>query len=96
MNKEKVIEIIIEQIQNFFDSMSISEAVSPETYLIGRKSKLDSMGLVNVIIDIESCFMDNNYNISLTSEKAMSAENSPFKNVLTLSDFIYEQIENNE
>jgi hypothetical protein len=50
------------------------------------------MGLVNVIIDIESRFLDEDIEVSLTSESAMSRRNSPFRTVETLADFIMEQI----
>ncbi len=84
--------IVIERVKSYFESMDIETEVNIETRLIGRNSQLDSMGLVNVIIDIEGCMMDNDLSVSLTSEKAMSAKNSPFKNIGTLSDFIYKQI----
>ena len=54
------------------------------------------MGLVNVIIDIESRFLDEGYEISLTSEKAMSRRNSPFRTISTLAEFIEEQVTANE
>ena len=54
---------------------------------------MDSMGLVNVVIDIESFFHAQGHKIALTSERAMSRKSSPFRSVSTLADFIVELIE---
>ena len=42
------------------------------------------MGLVALLIDIEDMLQDQDIHISLSDERAMSAANSPFKNVSTL------------
>lgn len=93
MNKEKIIATIIEVLNDYFETQEIDEKATKETALFGKDSILDSMGLVNVIIDIESRFLDEDIEISLTSESAMSRRNSPFRTVETLADFILEQVE---
>ena len=93
MEKQNVSDIIIESIKDYLETQDIQTEVNEDTALLGEKSILASMGLVNVIIDIESKFLDEGYEISLTSEKAMSRRNSPFRNIRTLGDFIYEQLE---
>jgi acyl carrier protein len=67
--------------------------ISDNTPLLGSDSVLDSIGLVNVIIDIESKFADEGIEISLTSAEAMSRRNSPFRKVVALVDFITESCE---
>lgn len=89
----KIKKMLIETINEYFESQSIEEKATEETVLFGRDSILDSMGLVNVIIDIESRLWDEDIEISLTSEKAMSRRNSPFRTVATLAEYIIEQIE---
>ena len=89
----KIIEILIEVINDYFESQDINDKANEQTVLFGKDSILDSMGLVNIIIDIESRFLDEDIEISLTSEKAMSRRNSPFRTVSTLADYIVEQIE---
>jgi acyl carrier protein len=60
-----------------------------DTCLFGRESKLDSLGLVNLIVDIEQRLSDGfGIEISLTDERAMSPEDSPFVNVKSLTDYI--------
>jgi len=62
--------------------------VSEETELYGSGGELDSMGLVAFLVDIEESFQDNNINISLSDERAMSQSHSPFRNVQSLTDYI--------
>lgn len=96
MNKEKINNVLVNTIQEYFDSQDFNEKANKNTVLFGKKSVLDSMGLVNVIIDIESRFLDEDIEISLTSESAMSRRNSPFRTVDTLADFIMEQLGDND
>ena len=92
MDKENIEKIIIEVINDCFETQIMDGSTTKDTALFGKDSILDSMGLVNVIIDIESRFLDEDIEISLTSESAMSRRNSPFRTVETLADFIMEQI----
>ena len=50
------------------------------------------MGLVNVIVDIETAFLDEDVELSLTSEAAMSGRISPFRSVGSLCNFIARQL----
>ena len=95
MEKEKIIANLTIVLDEYFESQEIDEHANENTVLFGKDSILDSMGLVNIIIDIESRFLDEDIEISLTSEKAMSRRNSPFRTVSTLADYIVEQIEEN-
>ncbi|HMS63746.1 MAG TPA: acyl carrier protein [Ignavibacteria bacterium] len=60
-----------------------------ETTLYGKNSLLDSLGLVNLIVEVEQRFQDEHeVTINLTDEKALSQKNSPFLSVKTLSEYI--------
>lgn len=97
MDKNQIRETVINALTEYLETQDIGAKVRDDTALMGDKSFLDSMGFVNVIIDIESKFLDKDIEISLTSEKVNSRKNSPFRNVLTLTNFISELIgENNE
>ncbi len=67
--------------------------VSDDTELYGTNGHLDSMGLVAFLIDIEESLLDNDIQISLSDERAMSQSNSPFKNVESLVNYIVTVIE---
>ena len=49
------------------------------------------MATVALIINIEQKFNEEfNKEITIASEKAVSAKNSPFKNISSLTDYIFE------
>lgn len=94
MEKNRIEEIVIGIITDYFDTkgVALTEAINKNTPLIGSNRLLDSMGLVNVIVDIETAFLDEDIEISLTSETAMSGRISPFRSVGSLCNFIARQI----
>lgn len=96
MEKNKINKILIETVNEYYESQDISEIANDNTVLFGKDSVLDSMGLVNVIVDIESKCLDEDIEISLMSEKAMSRRQSPFRTISTLAEFIEEQITTKE
>jgi len=95
MDKNQITEIVTNTIKDYLETQNIRIEINSNSALIGDNSLLDSMGLVNVIIDIESQFLDKDIEISLISEKAMSRKNSPFRTVSSLANFIHEKIEGN-
>jgi acyl carrier protein len=92
MDRMKIQEIVISVITDYCQSINNESIVSIETALIGSNRILDSMGLVNVIVDIEAAFLDEDIEITLTSEAAMSARISPFRSVGSLCNFIAKQL----
>jgi acyl carrier protein len=94
MNDTKNIEsIVINCISNYINAIGNNETiVTGNTILIGSEAILDSIGLVNVIVDIEGELSVNDINITLTSEKAMSRKVSPFRSVGSIVAFINECI----
>ena len=62
--------------------------ISETTELFGTDGRLDSMGLVGLLMDIEESMQDEGQEISLSDDRAMSQKNSPFKNVASLTDYI--------
>lgn len=92
MNKIQIQGIVTGCLKRYLESQNINLEVNENTELFGGKSVLDSMGLVNVIIDIESSFLDKGIEISLASEKAMSRRDNPFRTVKVISEFISEAI----
>jgi hypothetical protein len=91
MNNEKIFQLVKASLDELNEELGYSNlrAVSWETSIAGGQSSLDSLSLVRLIVDlemkIERAF---NKRILLADEKAMSARNSPFRNVTSLVDFI--------
>jgi acyl carrier protein len=92
MKLEKAINTLLDVINSYFETQGIMLKAMKDTALFGKESVLDSMGLVNVIVDIESHFLDEDLEISLISESAMSQRKSPFRTIETLAEFIIEQL----
>ena len=62
---------------------------STKTVLFGRDGKLDSLGLVTLLVIIEQNIEDEfNVNITIADERAMSQKHSPFRTVGSLADYI--------
>jgi D-alanine--poly(phosphoribitol) ligase subunit 2 len=62
---------------------------APGTVLFGREGKLDSLGLVTLIVGIEGKIRDTfGVAVTIADEKAFSQKNSPFRTIDTLSDYI--------
>lgn len=93
MNKEKIQQIIMDVLRDYCEQNEITvPELTPNTPLLGSKSVLDSLGLVSVIIDIETACNEQGADVSLASESAMSARISPFRSVGSLSNYIAEQL----
>jgi acyl carrier protein len=92
MDKQQVNNIVLDTIRNYCETNGITEELTMDTHLIGRTRIMDSMGLVNTIVDIETAFLDEDVEISLTSETAMSLRLSPFRTIGSLCDYIARQL----
>lgn len=89
----KIFEIVIDTINEFNEESDNKIDISSgrESKLFGSNSAVDSLELVNLIVEIEENISEKfNKNITITSEKAMSRYTSPFKNVGTITDYIEE------
>lgn len=62
---------------------------SPSTILFGKKSRLDSLGLVSLIVIIEQKLEEQlGVIITIADERAMSQPSSPFKTIESLVNYI--------
>ena len=93
MQRERIEEVVIAAFKDYMKEQDIEGEVHSDTSLVGSDAPVDSMGLVNVVMDIESTFHDQGHMITITSEGALSLEGSEFRTVSTLTDFIMELIE---
>ena len=85
------LKLIYESVDELNLDLESDEQIIKEesTTIFGNNSKLDSMGLVNLITIIEEKLEESTGNfISIADEKAMSLESSPFKTIGTLKDYI--------
>jgi acyl carrier protein len=98
MNTSQIEQIVKSILLTHCDSIDLKIEIDKNTPLIGSNRIFDSLGLVHFIVDVETAFLDENIELSLTSEIAMSSRISPFRSVGSLCNFIAKQlgIEENE
>jgi D-alanine--poly(phosphoribitol) ligase subunit 2 len=87
--KKDVLSLIYESLDelNTVHNLRLEKKLS--TIIFGPESELDSLGLVNFIVEIESRFNEKyGTTFSLTDEKALSQKNSPFRTVESLTDYL--------
>lgn len=93
MKKKKITEIVISTVSSLVETFPVDQqyTVDQNTILFGNGSKMDSLSLVSIIVDLESTFsLDYNIDISLTDDRAMTRKNSPFDSIKVLVDYIDE------
>ena len=89
--KEKIIEVLYSAIDEINELKPLEEQLekSLDTVLFGSSGKLDSLGLVNLIVTTEEKIEDEfDISITLADERAMSKSDSPFKTVESLVNYI--------
>ena len=91
LNKDAVHAIIFQALKNINDERGPDEQldIGLDTSLFGANAVLDSLALVSVIVDVEAAVSDaSGRDISLTDDRAMSQEVSPFSDVNSLTAYI--------
>ena len=88
---------IIKFLEEFLkEELEESIELSLDSRLFGGGGPLDSMALVNLVVDLEELIEDDyGKTITLADEKAMSRRTSPFSRVQNLIDYIQEQLNSN-
>jgi acyl carrier protein len=92
MTRQEIEEIVNGLLLDYCKKNLIKIELTKDTPLIGSSRILDSLGLVNLIVDIETAFLDEDIEISLASESAMSSRISPYRSVGSLCNFIAKQL----
>jgi len=90
-NRESIIRLIYEAIDEFNLQHPPEERLekSAESVLFGPSGRLDSLGLVDLILATEQKITEDlDVAVTLADEKAMSQKTSPFRTVGSLADYI--------
>ncbi len=92
--REDIETLLFSVIARAFEDATIDEdvqIVNTATVLFGEGAKIDSLTLVNIIVDLEDEISDRfGKAISLTDDDAVFREPSPYGTVATLRDYIIE------
>jgi len=93
MKKEIIKDIIVEALNHFYRSQKLTIEADEHTEIVGENSKVDSLSLVNLMVEIETKFIELNHEITLASDTALTHADTPMARVSTLVDYIYDQLE---
>jgi acyl carrier protein len=86
---------IIKFLEDFLkEELEETIELSLDSKLFGGGGPLDSMALVNLVVDLEELIEDDyGKTITLADEKAMSRRTSPFSRVQNLIDYVQEKLD---
>jgi acyl carrier protein len=91
INKERVVALIKRSVIE--QSPDAGEDIHDDAALFGDGGLLDSMGLVNVTLDVEQQINDDlGIDITIADDRAMSRKHSPFRTIGSLADYVIELI----
>jgi acyl carrier protein len=98
MERKQIAELIIQCLEEVLSEMDESDnpgnpdpaGLSESTPLLGRKSMLDSLALVTLIVSTEQTLKERQgISVTIVDERALSMEKSPFRTVGTLADYVW-------
>jgi acyl carrier protein len=89
------VEIIYAALKEVLEQAALPPLASltEDTVIVGKDAVLDSLGVVSLIVEVEQALeQKHDVSITLASDKAMSAKNSPFRTVGVLADHVLQTI----
>jgi acyl carrier protein len=90
MEIEEIEILVLKMLQDSFDGpQASSDSIDLSSVLLGESAVIDSLSLVNLIVDLEEEINDTcGIAISLTDDEAVFAEPSPYSSVRNLALYI--------
>ncbi|HLN52600.1 MAG TPA: hypothetical protein VK212_02760 [Lentimicrobium sp.] len=91
MTREELLSLVISVTKRVVADNNIADPdkIDANTHLYGRSGILDSLGLVQLIADLEDEVLNQTGKIiTIADERAMSAKFSPFRTVSALANYI--------
>jgi len=89
--RNEAYEIVIASLKEVFEQVGEAPPaqINEETVLVGTDAVLDSLGVVQLIVEVEQRVEGaHSISVTLANDKAMSARNSPFRTVGVLTDHV--------
>ena len=87
INKKDIITVIINEASSIIDLEN--DKINFDTTIYGNDSRLDSLGLINLIVAVEQNIEDEfDVSITIADERAMSQKHSPFRTIGSLAEYI--------
>ena len=95
VERSTAIELIYAALKEVLDQAGVPApaVLTEDTVIVGKDAALDSLGVVSLIVEVEQALeQKHDVSVTLASDKAMSAKNSPFRTVGVLADHVLETI----
>lgn len=89
--RDQAYKIVLASLREVFEQggTNAPAEVTEQTVLVGNEAVLDSIGVVQLIVEIEQRVEgEQGVSITLANDKAMSQKNSPFRTVGVLTDHV--------
>jgi D-alanine--poly(phosphoribitol) ligase subunit 2 len=89
--KDRILKVIYEAVDDVNEQLSETQKLQKDTdtALFDGSSKLDSLGLISLIVATEGKLCDEFQTaVAIVDERAMSQKNSPFRTIDSLADYV--------
>ena len=86
MDTDTISQTIMDMVNDALIEDGIEIKIARDTALIGGKSALDSMKLVELCLALEDKAVDDNFEFDWTSEEAMSKSRGMFRSIDSLAE----------
>lgn len=96
IEKIDILNLIYQTIDEYNEDITNDRKLlkEPNAILYGNSGALDSLGLVNLIVNIEQNIQEKlNISITIADEKALSLNHSPFQSISKLAEYIISLID---
>ena len=96
VNRDEVLKVMFAVIDEVNETLPPDQQLekSVETDLFGKQGKLDSIGLVNLIVSLEQGIADEfGQAVTLADERAFSEKSSPFRTVDSLTTYVMQRLQ---
>jgi acyl carrier protein len=91
LDRAEIVDMVLVGVRDVLEQADrpIPDELGETTHLIGKRSILDSLGMVTLIVDLEQR-IEEEYDMALTlaDDRAMSQQHSPFLTVQSLTNYI--------
>ena len=89
--RQRIMHVLYDAVGEFNQQLPENQQLplTPDTVLLAEASRLDSLGLVNLIMLAEERLSDEFQTpLTLADDRAMSQKRSPFRSLTTLADYV--------
>jgi len=96
VRQEEILDLVLSSLNEALAGNGVSAelVIDEATPLIGRGSVLDSLGLVQLVVEVEQRLQDHRgLSVTVADDRAMSQRNSPFRTVSSLAAYVHMLVE---